>query len=108
MGYADILGNKSPAASDGVLPLMVYITTKDTTLDQNLVDLFTKYKVLVAQAYVAYDANKKLYLTGTRILNPGLTAGKMAHQKPGSLNLTPPSKRFTLDWDLIKPFPKPK
>jgi hypothetical protein len=101
VGYADVLG-RSPAATSkprypGVVPVMLYITTSDTKISQEVVDLFTSKGVLVAQSWVAYDEKTcKLYLTPATILNPKL--GK------GPPDLIPPNKQFDVNWDLIKPF----
>jgi hypothetical protein len=100
VGYADVL-SRSPVAKAGGLPLMLYVTTADTQISQNVVDEFTNNKVLIAQSFMAYDPNtKQLYLTPPTFLNAGLQKGPRITGPPIPL----PQPQFPLNWNLIKPF----
>ncbi|MCI0457922.1 MAG: hypothetical protein L0Z62_13225 [Gemmataceae bacterium] len=99
VGYADVLGRSPAAASTiaGVRPMMLYVTTTDIVLSQELVDLFTARRVVVAQAYMArVPGTYRFYLTEPIILNPevrGAPRGLGAATRP-----------VQLDWNLIRPF----
>jgi hypothetical protein len=99
VGYADVLG-RSPAASTGNAgprPLMLYVTTQDTRISQEVVDLFTRRRVVVAQMFMArVPGTYRFYLTEPIILNPEVRGA------PSDLGRG--TRPVQLDWNLIRPF----